>query len=105
MILVKFSSDWADEFTVAGFKVIEEDKLEAFKEAAELPHTWYFGTNEGFEDEIFSYEYIKLSDIEHGIFRKLFPEAFQYGHGQFPDALELKLDDAYWEKQGHVPGE
>lgn len=52
MYLVKFSSDWADEFDCNGFAVVGEKGLELIKngiETATYPREEYFGTNEFFE--------------------------------------------------------
>ncbi len=64
MKLVIFDRDWADEFSPFGFAVMTEAELEEFKKYYSEERTWYFGTNEGFEDEILFNNYaIKVQDI------------------------------------------
>jgi len=59
MYLIKFSSDWADEFTMEGYNICNEKMFNNFMngiEKAEYPHEDYFGTNENFE--FYSKEYL-----------------------------------------------
>ncbi len=57
MLLVKFKSDWADEFDVSGFTIIPNKDWEYICEALKArfkarPNDeigWGFGTNEGFD--------------------------------------------------------
>jgi hypothetical protein len=49
--LVKFDRDWADEFSPAGLLIVTESEKELYEKWLEKPRSWYFGTNEGFEDE------------------------------------------------------
>lgn len=59
MLLVKFNSDWADEFDVAGFTVMPEEDWKFIQEVLKFrfevrPNDtvdWCFGTNEWFQWE------------------------------------------------------
>lgn len=92
MLLVKWSCDWADEFQTEGFKIFTEDEWNEFKSkmTAYSGHlTWYFGTNEGYDDETADF-YLKhmkvhqLSTSEVTLFKVIFPDAFDDSFGQFP---------------------
>lgn len=54
-VLVQFSADWADEFQVSGFEVMEkadwEEILELVKAHGEERISYSFGSNQGWEDE------------------------------------------------------
>lgn len=52
MRLVTFNHDWADEFSPYGFAIMTEEEFTKFREYYSKPRTWFFGTNEGFEDEV-----------------------------------------------------
>lgn len=49
-ILVKYCSNWADEFDIQGFAIMNEEEyiqwIEDFRKAKETDYEWYFGTNE-----------------------------------------------------------
>ena len=49
-ILVKYCSNWADEFDIQGFAIMNEEEyiqwIEDFRKAEETDYDWYFGTNE-----------------------------------------------------------
>lgn len=49
-ILVKYCSNWADEFDIQGFAIINEKEyiqwIEDFRKASDTKYQWYFGTNE-----------------------------------------------------------
>lgn len=49
-ILVKYYSNWADEFDIQGFAIMNEEEyiqwIEDFRKAEEIDYVWYFGTNE-----------------------------------------------------------
>ena len=53
-VLVKFSKDWADEFSAEGFTIYEKEmwqQIEKFVEDnPDREITFYFGTNEGWDD-------------------------------------------------------
>lgn len=52
MKLVVFDKDWADEFSPFGFAVMNPAEFEEFNNHYSTPQDWYFGTNEGYEDEV-----------------------------------------------------
>ncbi|ASZ74598.1 hypothetical protein KHO57_gp023 [Mycobacterium phage Phabba] len=83
--LITFSRDWADEFNVDGFKVVDTLAEAAdYKSHFEKPRTYYFGTNEGWEDEVMvdSFTITEISDHEAAVLCKLLgcAEHRQYGH-------------------------
>ena len=49
-ILVKYCSNWADEFDIQGFAIMNEEEyiqwIEDFRKAEKTDYVWYFGTNE-----------------------------------------------------------
>ena len=49
-ILVKYCSNWADEFDIQGFAIMNEEEyiqwIEDFRKAEKTDQVWYFGTNE-----------------------------------------------------------
>jgi hypothetical protein len=84
--LVKFDNDWADEFSLTTFAVIENQEVERLFNLVELYFSFfpgkiiemYFGTNEFFEFEDYksfrnSFEIVNLTEQEVEMFRKLFP--------------------------------
>lgn len=97
-ILVKFDSDWADEFQANGFRVFTPEKWEQFKsEIPDSPGEVGFGTNEFFEfvdkaDYFYSIEEIEISDVEAETLIRLFgPDIELYGYGIFPDPREQEF--------------
>lgn len=66
--LLKFSRDWADEFQAEGLAVISGEHFDALdtlcnSEEIADEHVWfYFGTNEGWEDE-FTYSELWNNEI------------------------------------------
>ena len=84
--LVKFDNDWADEFSLTTFAVMEHEEIERLFNLVELYFSFfpgkiieiYFGTNEYFEFEDYksfrnSFEIVNLTEQEVEMFRKLFP--------------------------------
>lgn len=49
-ILVKYCSNWADEFDIQGFAIMNDEEyikwVEDFRKAEKTDYVWYFGTNE-----------------------------------------------------------
>ena len=49
-ILVKYCSNWADEFDIQGFAIMNDEEyiqwIEDFRKASYTKYQWYFGTNE-----------------------------------------------------------
>ena len=98
MLLVKFNANWADEFDVAGFALMQQDQYDLLVRYYSHPcATFNFGTNEGFENEIgdtiargFSAE--EVSDETAYVLRQAFPElnrSYNPSYGIFPS-----MDDA-----------
>lgn len=51
---VTFESDWADEFTVYGFRIFTNEEWETYKKELHEHSgslSFYFGTNEGWDEE------------------------------------------------------
>ena len=93
-VLVRFESDWGDEFDVYGFEIMTKKSYEKY--ISELREKWedgitvecYFGTNEGFTwENIEDYtNCLTVTDInkeEYNIIKRLFSK--HYGHN--PDPL------------------
>lgn len=49
-ILVKYYSNWADEFDIQGFAIMNEEEyiqwVEDFRKASDTEYQWYFGSSE-----------------------------------------------------------
>ncbi|AVH85411.1 hypothetical protein RsoM2USA_484 [Ralstonia phage RsoM2USA] len=106
-ILVKFSDNYADEFDVDGFMVIDKDQFN--KEVALIKRMFdeygerefYFGTNESFNygdfDEWFSvFTVTDITDSEADVLSKLFANSWS-NRVEFGtmNAYEYALDSAY----------
>jgi hypothetical protein len=96
MKLVKFSRDWADEFVAEGFDAIPdyewEEFVEAVKENPDALTSYWFGTNEGWENETIKsfYDYYEVKELPYAdgmtLYRFLIPNG---SFGVFPHPLEL----------------
>jgi hypothetical protein len=75
-VLVKFSSDWADEFTAEGIAIMSSEEWEKLRERVKDPITWNFGTNEGWEDELLddSFTVTEITDEEAETLQRLIPD-------------------------------
>lgn len=98
-ILVKFNSDWADEFDVSGFKVYEpqewRDEVRNFKATKGLCQ-WNFGSNEGFEIDdreewLAKYETARITNLEASALQMMFGThwsgSIQFGN--FPELSQV----------------
>lgn len=107
--LVKFSKDWADEFEVYGFEVIDEDRYQEIMSVKDstLTISRCFGTNEGWDDTeisefISAMEFIPISEAEVKTLSRLFPsyrgsDLIQFGYvpevgPEDPDEMDEELD-------------
>lgn len=94
--LVNFNKDWADEFSVHGFRVFPrvtwENLLKKLKENKDKhAGSWYFGTNEGWDDETIgdflrNIEVVSITEEEKATIERVFGEN-EFGH--FPDFEEM----------------
>lgn len=98
MKLIQIDRDWADEFSIFGAKIISNKQYDLFRAAIKSvkddTFSWFFGTNEGFDDITFGsfLDTIKakeVSDEEAKTLVKFFPGLKKYGLGQFPCLEEL----------------
>lgn len=92
-VLVKFSSDWADEFQCEEFKLIEANSVEEAKEKIqagldECDGEIFFGTNEFFDKDRLrldvEYTFHVLTDEEAAVITKFFTrygDTVQFGTG------------------------
>lgn len=96
MKLVKFLRDWADEFEAEGFGILSDEEWEEFvkvvKENPNAETSFWFGTNEGWEDETIEsfydcYKTIDLPYEEEIALQRLFGKVVDFG--VFPHPLEL----------------
>ena len=98
--LIKDSINWADECDVHFFELLDEDMYNKYMICKDILKEWYnsyyFGTNEGWEDDEFDYlnfEPIELTDEEYQVLKKFDIEgekAIEY----FFDDLQDSLQDA-----------
>lgn len=94
--LVNFNKDWADEFSVHGFRIFSREKWEnLLKKLKENKNkhagSWYFGTNEGWDGENIGYflqdiEVVSITEEEKDTIERVFGEN-EFGH--FPDFEEM----------------
>jgi len=111
MQLIQFERDWADEFDIVGIKLMEDEEYELWSAAvtslADVPCHWYFGTNEGFDDDTYRtlfQGHLDVKDIskqEGALLMKLMPHISKYGVGQWPENIfeneeETPEVTAYW---------
>jgi len=88
MYLVKFEYNYADEFDVTGWRLMNQERMDKFNEGiekAKYPRECYFGTNKAFEiqnkEEILSaFEIIEINDMEANILKTIIGES----HGFVP---------------------
>lgn len=103
-VLIKFRCDWADEFDVKCFAAytnttLEEQKVRIQKRL-DTGGGFYFGTNEGFEDDdlsIHDYTFTEISDEEYEFLKRNFSSydnSVEWGTGTnaFEDNDEYDLD-------------
>jgi len=92
-LLVKFNHDWADEFSVYGFAIMSQHEFDVLKEFSKNMN-WYFGTNEGWEDEDLSdgFSAQEISARDEYSLRLLFPELNRDSYGIFPNYKEIIWD-------------
>lgn len=81
-ILAKFSLGWADETHEEGFAIFTPEEWEIQKEKLSEPRTFYFGTNEGWEDEVFldSIRTIEITQEDYDVLKRLFPDVEKTYH-------------------------
>lgn len=105
--LVTFKHNWADEFDAEGFSICDEIEKQNILENAKNGVSFYFGTNEGWEDgeDISSgFNFEPITDEEEQVLRKLFPSlkttflvngvVSTFGEfGQFPDHYKLDFSE------------
>lgn len=95
-LLVKFDSDWADEFSVYGFRIYTVEAWEAAKAKciAGGSYSYSFGTNESWDDEepkywLEKYEVKPITDDEEKTLLQLFGKEW----GNFPRPEEGQWDE------------
>jgi hypothetical protein len=103
MLLVELSMDWADEFTVNGFRVMTESQWEDHKRLVrkkkEDSHIEvYFGTNEaleweGAEEYIDSFSITEITDEEADVLKRFFGQGDVIEGGTFPMFESYDDDD------------
>lgn len=81
-VIVTMSRDWADEFQVEQFVVMDSRKLAEFHVSNLIDTGGYFGTNEGFEGGELDYGDFKIEDVsdeELKVITKFFGQSFGTG--------------------------
>ena len=109
--LLIFDHDWADEYDVSGFMILnKEDYIKFLEFEKNHPEffnrtfTWCFGTNEEFESEkIYSKNYFshqEISEEEYNAILRIFNLKYRFSDfGQFPyilDDINDYLNEAYF---------
>ncbi len=105
-VVIKFSSDWADEFDAECFCAVPNTTVEEQKafiqKRLDAGGGFYFGTNEGFEDDELTmrdYEFSEISDEEYETFKRVFgvsydgSVSFGTGTGAFAPKDPDEYDD------------
>ena len=91
--LVKFEDNYADEFDVYGFRIMNEKELMKFtndiRKLKKFPLEIYFGTNEALifesqKDCMAGFKMLPITKDEMSSLKKLFPNAEKWGYGFFP---------------------
>lgn len=105
--LVRFSRDWADEFTAEGLAILSQEQLDKLHKNADKMD-WFFGTNEGYyagELETSDFKSTPITREEEETLCRLIPDlkikrygdSLQYSYGgsfgQFPDEETYSLTD------------
>ena len=102
MKLVKFSRDWSDEFEAEGFCVLLDEEWEKFSDFVEKNPdalvSFWFGTNEGWEDETIEsfydcYKVVSLFYEEEKMLQDFFGRFINFGICPDPLALIESLDE------------
>lgn len=95
-LIVEFSRDWADEFSMEGFETLTSDEWEALQKRilSQGEINYSFGTNEGWEEEnpkdfLSSYSTKEISLEQYNILKELFPK----GNGLFPSIDDFENPD------------
>jgi hypothetical protein len=102
--LVEFNENWADEFNVHGLAIMTKDQYDLMlKHAGSV--SYYFGTNEGWDDEDFTNSFTIRSADEDAICAiETMLNFYEYGStfktwGNFPDIMnnlyESRFGDEY----------
>ena len=96
--LVKYSSNWADEFYVEGFALLTEESKEFFSSLTQddFPLIHHVGTNEDIEYEKVSdllqcYTWTSIGSMEYQVIKKYIGE--EYGHFYYPEVIEKDEDE------------
>lgn len=82
-VLIKFNSDWADEFDVECFAAYTnttvEEQTARIQQRLDAGGGFGFGSNEEFEDGYLSirdYEFIEISEEEYQVLRRHFKKSY-----------------------------
>lgn len=120
MLLIKFDSDWADEFGVDGFTIMPERDWKFIEEVVKIRFEarpgktvdWYFGTNEGFDwydyEEMMSCFSVKtITGSEAAVIDKFFSvdphkQYTSFGHIPFYSCKEDVLELVEIWEEGHI---
>lgn len=94
MYLVRFERNYADEYDVTGFIVVSPEEWALLRKWAKQPQRFSFGTNQQFEDVVFSdaLKAKKITAEEGDRIRSLFGlkkrgEMYERAFGDFPNFL------------------
>lgn len=103
--LAKFEKDWADEFSVSGFVTLNQEEKDEWDrlvaERGDEPAIFFFGTNEGWEDDTVSrfcdsWEIKQITESEYSALSTSFGGAgssVQFGTCPTPDSILQEEDD------------
>ena len=93
MILAKFTMDWADEFYIKGMALLTQEEMDFIIDNSNNVKevTWYFGSNEGWEnipvcDFISNIEFSEISAVAE---KELLSFWGSRSFGHFPEIEEM----------------
>ena len=99
-VLLVFDMNWHDEFDLYGLRILTKEYWEKLEKAVnsvkDYMPGWYFGTNEGFDEETFedildNIKVIPLNEVDRDVLKKLKINK-KWGAGQFPRFEDLLHD-------------
>jgi hypothetical protein len=99
MLLVKFNSNWADEFDVNGFALMTQEQYDRNLAYYSRPDAYFgFGTNQDMEgpEIVRGFSAKEVSEDEAAMLRTMFPElksSYYPVYGMFPYAEEDDINE------------
>lgn len=96
--LINTRVDWADEFDVPFYEILNEEEYENFMYCkTKLKHVFggfYFGTNEGWDDDFDFLDFtpIEISEESARVLKKYFPSGVENVYERLIEQIEENYD-------------